>query len=496
MSKMSGKVSNIIIAFFIGAIIISFALTGFSGFNSSANSVGNVDGNPITITEYNNAFNMQLQNYTRMFKKDLTAAQIRQFRIKENALNELVNKKVMVNYASELNLNVPEDELKISIKELPYFKTNDKFDVNKYKNLLKANNLTPSKFEDTFREDLRLKKLIPLFENVAVSDAYAKDVIRFKNSGPKVIAVKFEKEKNTSMIEVSKKEIKDFIAKKENESVLKSVYNGMKDEFNKADEVKASHILLKSDGSDDKKLLARAKKLRAKLNRSNFASIAKKESDDTGSATKGGDLGYFSKGRMVPEFESAVFSMKNRQISQPVKSQYGYHIIYRTGFKKGFNKPLETVKEIVAKKHIQKTKRKELKEFNDTLTDKITAALITGNVKNIERMAKKYDFSVVSDKNINFFDSNVGSIKFDFEKIKPLMKDENLKKVYVQDDVVDTKLIIATDKASDDIKAISDKSLFDSQVQAINRELQSTLQDQMISNLRDNADIVTYPNML
>jgi peptidyl-prolyl cis-trans isomerase D len=145
MNKITGKVSNIIIAFFIGAIIISFALTGFSGFNNTANSVGNVDGNPITIAEYNNAFNMQLQRYTQIFKKDLTAQQIRQFRVKENALNELINKKVMVNYAQELNLKTANEEIKESIKELPYFKTNDKFDVNKYKSLLTANNLTPCK---------------------------------------------------------------------------------------------------------------------------------------------------------------------------------------------------------------------------------------------------------------------------------------------------------------------------------------------------------------
>lgn len=498
MNKITGKVSNLIIAFFIGAIIISFALTGFSGFNNTANSVGNVDGNPITIAEYNNAFNIQLQRYTQIFKKDLTAQQIRQFKVKENALNELINKKVMVNYALELNLNTANDEIKESIKELPYFKSNDKFDVNKYKSLLTANNLTPAKFEETFKEDLSLQKLVPLFEDVYVSKSYAKDIITFKNNGPEVIAVRFEKEKNTKFINVTKNEISNFISKKENESVLKSVYNGMKSEFVKPDELKASHILLKTlpDGSNNKEIKVKAEKLRKKLSRSNFASIAKKESEDTGSAAKGGDLGYFSKGRMVPEFEKAAFSLKNGQISQPIKSQYGYHIIYRKDFKKGINKKLEDVKDIVAKRHLQKTKRKELKEINDKLKDQITAALSTKNTKRLKKLSEEFEFTLITDKNLNFYDNSVGSIRFEFENIKPLMNEENLNNVYTEEDVVATKLIIATKANADGIKALDDKNLFSSQVKALNREIQTQLQDEMISSLRDNADIVTYPSML
>ena len=110
MNRLTGKVSNLIVAFFMGAIIISFALTGFSGFNNTANSVGKVDGNPITIREYQNAYNQQIQNYTRMFGKDLTAQQIRQFRIRENVLNQLITRKVMTNYALNNGLESAEDE--------------------------------------------------------------------------------------------------------------------------------------------------------------------------------------------------------------------------------------------------------------------------------------------------------------------------------------------------------------------------------------------------
>jgi hypothetical protein len=199
---------------------------------------------------------------------------------------------------------------------------------------------------------------------------------------------------------------------------------------------------------------------------------------------------------MVPEFEKTAFSMKNGQISQPIKSQFGYHIIYRTDFKKGINKKLEDVKEVVAKRHLQKTKRKELKEINDKLKDEITAALSTKNTKRLESLAKEFDFTFIKGKNLNFYDNSVGTIRFEFENIKPLMKKENLNNVYTEDDVVATKLIVAIKERPDTVKALDDENLFSSQVNAINREVQTSLQDELISSLRDKADIVTYPSML
>lgn len=402
----------------------------------------------------------------------------------------------MINYALNNGLDSSQDELKETIKELPYFKTNDQFDVNKYKNLLKANNLTPAKFEETFREDLGIQKMNQVLSGASISKSYAKDVIKFKNMGPLVIAARFEKEKNTSKIVISKKEINEFTANKDNEAILKSVYNGMKNEFVKEDQVKASHILLRvDDPAKDKEILNKAKALRKKLNRKNFASIAKKETQDPSGKNNGGDLGSFPKGRMVPEFDKAVFSMKNGQISEPIKTQFGYHIIYRTGFEKGFNKKLEDVKDQVARAHLQNTKREELKKVNDKLQDEITAAMVAKNVKRLQSLAKEYDFTLIQDKNLNFFDSNVGTIKFDFEKVRPLMKDENLGKVYIQDDVVDTKLIIGIATASEEIEELKG-SKFNSQYQAMQRQFQTGLENDLISDLREKSDIVTYPNLL
>ena len=113
---------------------------------------------------------------------------------------------------------------------------------------------------------------------------------------------------------------------------LKDYYDKHKSEFTQPEQVRARHILIKVPAGADKKKWEEARKkaleIRAKLLKGeSFSKLAEKYSDDPGSKARGGDLGYFGKGRMVPEFEKAAFSLKKGEISQPVKTTFGYHII-------------------------------------------------------------------------------------------------------------------------------------------------------------------------
>ena len=139
----------------------------------------------------------------------------------------------------------------------------------------------------------------------------------------------FEKEIMTSA-KVSDQEVKDY-------------YDKHKEEFVPTTQIKASHILVKTE-DEANKVLARLQK------GEKFGDIAKAVSIDPGSAKNGGDLGYFSKGQMVPEFERAAANLNSGEISVPVKSQFGYHIIKVTDKKKGAPIEFEKIKDMISQK--------------------------------------------------------------------------------------------------------------------------------------------------
>ena len=127
---------------------------------------------------------------------------------------------------------------------------------------------------------------------------------------------------------------------------VERAYNNNIEQYSTPEQVRASHILLKTEGKDDATVKAKAESIlkQAKAG-ADFAELAKKNSEDEGSAKNGGDLDYFGKGRMVPEFDAAVFAMQPGQISDLVKTQYGYHIIKLVDKKNATTRPLSEVRQ-------------------------------------------------------------------------------------------------------------------------------------------------------
>jgi len=123
-------------------------------------------------------------------------------------------------------------------------------------------------------------------------------------------------------------------------------YNNNIDQYTTPEQVRASHILLKTEGKDDAAVKAKAEEvLKQARAGADFAELAKKYSEDEASAKQGGDLDYFGKGRMVPEFDQVVFSMEPGKISDPVKTQYGYHIIKLVDKKPATTRPYAQVRQ-------------------------------------------------------------------------------------------------------------------------------------------------------
>ena len=231
MNKMSSKLSYYAIIFIMGAIIVSFVLTGFQGFGNNPDQVANVDGRTVTLDEFNRNYNMQISRYGQMLGgKALTSQQIKMFRIRESVLNSLISQKHLVNFADNLGFDAGKKAIKAEIMNYKAFESNGQFDVTKYKNLLRANNLSPATFEETLIDDIKMKNLRDLVGAIAPSQNALKADIHLRSIATESTVVSFQKEEMTKNLDVSKKEIKEFVADKKNDSLLQALYKSYKSE--------------------------------------------------------------------------------------------------------------------------------------------------------------------------------------------------------------------------------------------------------------------------
>ena len=165
--------------------------------------------------------------------------------------------------------------------------------------------------------------------------------------------------------EYLKREIVDKISVPEFE--IKSYYESHQDEFKTPEMVKARHILIKVgsiSGTEKEALKAKAENILQKIkDGEDFSKLASEFSDDQATKVKGGDLGFFVRGRMVKSFEDVAFSLKNGEVSGIVETQYGYHIIKVDERKDPSIEPFDTAKEKINQKLIQNLTRSKISEF-------------------------------------------------------------------------------------------------------------------------------------
>jgi parvulin-like peptidyl-prolyl isomerase len=151
-----------------------------------------------------------------------------------------------------------------------------------------------------------------------------------------------------------KKEIDDMVSVSDEE--IREFYEKNKDKITKGTQFRASHILVATE-EEANSIYDRIMKGES------FATLAKEYSLDKVSAEKGGDLGYFGSGRMVPEFERALIGMKKGEISKPVRTRFGYHIIKLTDIKKGKPATFEDAKESIRRQLILQKRKQRFDEF-------------------------------------------------------------------------------------------------------------------------------------
>ena len=412
----------LIIFAFVGTIFYSWGMGGAS--NSGGGVIATVQGDKIFQGEYDRTFNNLVDFYRQQFKNQFSDEMIKKLDLKNQALEALIQKKLLLQEAEKQNLRVSDTELISHIQGLQVFQSEKKFSEKSYRNYLQFQRVTPGEFEDNQRENLILTKLEKLFGTSSkVSQSEIQEAFRNEEEKSKLDYVRFnddhfeadkvfsDQELNNffqankkqfeipSQIQVEyiKIQPKAYLAEIElRDEDIEDYYQIKIADFRVKKMYQARHILshvksaeIEGDASTEEKqkqaeekAKARATELLGKVKAgADFGEVAKKHSDDPSSGTQGGNLGEFPKGTMVSAFESALDKLAIGGISEPVLTPFGYHIIKLESRTEERFKPLDEVREeviqslkkIKARQKVRRTAKHIYQDAENTVDLKLAA---------------------------------------------------------------------------------------------------------------------------
>ena len=366
--------------------VLPFLFWGVESYRSNDGEgyVAIVDGEEILRREYEQALRDHHERMRTMLGDNFDSAMLDSFEVRNSVLERLIQQRLLHREAVNNGFIVLDSQLVRTIRDIPAFQKDNKFSKQQYEDLLRNQGITPTVFESRVRQELLLQQLLDGYsENGFAPKTVAKRVMHLSEVQREISQAQIEPEQFLSQVMPEEADINayyekhkddfhlperarieylvlslDAVAKNEtiSDEAINTYFEEHQDEFGQSEERKASHILIgvPADASDDEKQIARDKAEgileQVKQNPDQFAEIAKEYSDDPGSATRGGDLGFFGRGVMVKSFEGKIFSMQLDEISDIVETDFGLHVIKLTDIKEEKHPNLEDVREQIEKK--------------------------------------------------------------------------------------------------------------------------------------------------
>jgi peptidyl-prolyl cis-trans isomerase D len=376
--------------------------TGATGA-TSRETIATVDGHNLFAGEFQQRYVAQMQAYQQQFGGSMNQQLLRQLGVDQQVLAQMVDEQVSVLEAERQGIRVSDDELAQRIMAIPALQENGRFiGEARYEQLLRQQRppLTKSQFEERFRRSIMVDRLrTALTDWMAVSEKELEAEYRKRNEKVKLQVVAFTADRFRDRVSLSDADVATYFdAHKaeyrvgEQRSIkyllldrdqarqkvavppndIQRYYNDNIQQYQTPEEVRASHILLKTEGKDEAGVRTRAEALLAQVKGgADFAALAKKESEDEGSKVNGGDVGFFGRGRMVPEFETAAFAMEPGQTSELIRSQFGFHIIRVTDKKAASTRPLDEVRTQIQEQLAQQQADQQLSDRARQLESRI-----------------------------------------------------------------------------------------------------------------------------
>ncbi|MDI1300091.1 SurA N-terminal domain-containing protein [Methylotenera sp.] len=346
----------------LALITIPFALFGIDSYLSSVGNnaaVAKVGGNSISVQAYDNA----LKNMRNRLQSEgkFEQAQLDSPEVKSLVLDQLINKQLLSDEIHNAKYAISDSQLATYVTGMPEFQKDGKFSQDLYDQTLAQNQLSPTKFEAGMRADLLAQQAQDGIARLGfISNARADEVLKLANQQRVVTVSEIKTKDFVDQVTIKPEEVKAYYEQHKNKLIVpeqvkieflslapvnfmrnvnvrddevKKYYDDNAAKFQGNEQRRASHILIafgvSATPEQKQQAKAKAEEILAQIKKdpSKFEQLAIKNSQDPGSAVKGGDLGSFGHGAMVKPFEDAAFSMKLNQVSDLVESEFGYHII-------------------------------------------------------------------------------------------------------------------------------------------------------------------------
>jgi len=373
---------------FIQALVVIIALVFIfwgvgTNISNDRDTAITINKEEISFQEFQQSYDQTIAGYRRQFGESLSEDLLKGLGIKQQVVNQLIQATLLRQGISAMGISATPVEIQSTVQNMPQFQQDGDFNLETYKAVLRANRLTPQKFEASIGRDLLVEKGSAFVSNFATttSDAEINELVRRDQETVKVKVVKIAPDLFNDKITIDPQELAAWFAtvkdsyKTERKIKLKYLAFPYKDQTDRItitddqilahyekekaayqvpEQRQARHILFKTEeNSSSEKRSTQLKKAEEILTRlrlgEDFSTLASTYSEDPAKA-QGGDLGTFSRGRMIKEFDDAVFSMQPDTISDIITTQFGYHIIKLEKILPAVTQPLKEVRDAIAEK--------------------------------------------------------------------------------------------------------------------------------------------------
>ncbi len=344
----------------IGLIIALMALTGFEAIFQAASTrqdAAKVNGEEVTLNELNQAVEMQRRQLVQQLGKDFDPAMLDEKMLRESALKGLIDRKLLLQGAHDNHFSFSDSALDQVILMTPEFQVDGKFNADRFDQVLRQMGYTRLQFRQMLTEEMLIGQLrAGVAGSSFVTDAQVLAFARLEKQTRDFASLTFKADPSTE--KVTDDEIKahydehakefmtpeqvviDYVELKKStffdqvqvsDEDLKAAYD--KEVANLVEQRRAAHILIEiNDKTTEAQAKAKLEEVQARLAKGeDFAKLAKEYSQDPGSASNGGDLGYAGQGVYDPAFETALYALNKDQVSAPVRTDFGLHLIKLLG---------------------------------------------------------------------------------------------------------------------------------------------------------------------